>query len=157
MRMRPTPSPLAGEGWGGGASATAVAFSLLALLSLAACATAAPPACPAGTQPATVAEAYFGRVSAGREVVTDAEWSRFLDEVVTPAFPDGLTVFDGAGQWRNREGRIGRERSKVLVVAIPGGTAADAVTRLAPVRGEYTRRFAQESVMLLTRAGCVGF
>ena len=128
--------------------------ALLALPLLAACATAPPPACPAGTQPATVAEAYFGRNAAGREVVTDADWTRFTDEVITPAFPDGLTVIDGAGQWRGRDGVIARERSKVLIVAIPGGTATDAV---APVRGEYARRFAQESVMILTRAGCVGF
>ena len=43
-------------------------------------------------QPATVAEAYFGRNASGQEVVTDSAWTRFLDEVVTPAFPDGLTV-----------------------------------------------------------------
>jgi hypothetical protein len=132
---------------------------LLALPLLAGCATAAPPSpgCPAGTGAATIAEAYFGRNAAGREVVTEEAWTRFLDEVVTPAFPDGLTVLDAAGQWRNREGRIGRERSKVLVVAIPGGTAAEAVARIDPVRRAYTARFGQESVMVATRAGCVGF
>lgn len=129
---------------------------LLLLPLLAACATP-PPACPPGTEAATVAEAYFGRNSGGREVVDDAAWSRFMDEVVTPAFPDGLTVLDGAGQWRNREGRIGRERSKLLIVALPGGSAEQAVARMAPVRAAYTARFAQESVMLVTRGGCVGF
>lgn len=129
---------------------------LLALaLLLGACAT--PPPCPPGTAASTIAEAYFGRNSAGREVVDDAAWARFMDEVVTPAFPDGLTVLDGAGQWRNREGRIGRERSKVLVVALPAASPADALARLAPLRAAYTQRFAQESVMVATRAGCVGF
>lgn len=114
-------------------------------------------ACAAGTMPATVAEAYFGRSSGGRDVVDEAAWARFLDEVVTPAFPDGLTVLDAAGQWRNREGRIGRERSKVLVVALPGGTPDQAVARLAPVTAAYRARFAQESVMVVTRSACVGF
>jgi hypothetical protein len=130
-----------------------------ALLLLAGCAAAGapPPACPAGTQSATVAEAYFGRNSGGREAVTDAEWARFLDEVLTPAFPDGLTVLDGAGQWRGRSGIISRERSKVLVVAMPGATPAAALARLDPVRRAYTARFAQESVMVTTRSACVGF
>ena len=130
--------------------------ALLLLPLLAACA-ATPPACPAGTSPATTLEAFFGRNSGGREVVDDAAWARFMDEVVTPAFPDGLTVLDGAGQWRNREGRIGRERSKVLVVAMPGATPAEAVARVAPVRRAYTARFAQESVMIATLDGCIGF
>jgi hypothetical protein len=133
---------------------------LLLPLLLLAC--AAPPpapsaACPPGTEAATIAEAFFGRNAAGREVVDDAAWARFLEESVTPAFPDGLTVLDAAGQWRNREGRIGRERSKLLLVALPGGTAAQATARLAPVIATYRARFGQESVMIATRAACVGF
>ncbi len=127
----------------------------LAVLLLAGCAT--PPPCPPGLGPATVAEAFFGRNQAGREVVSDADWARFLEDSVTPAFPDGLTVLDGAGQWRGRDGRIARERSKVLVVALPGGDAAAAQARLAPVIAAYRARFGQESVMVATRAGCVGF
>jgi hypothetical protein len=130
-----------------------------AALLLGGCATqgAAPAACPAGLLPATVAEAFFGRNAGGREVVSDAEWARFLDEVVTPAFPDGLTVLDAGGQWRGRDGQVARERTKLLLVALPGGTAAEAGTRLAPVIGAYRARFGQESVMVALRAGCVGF
>lgn len=131
---------------------------LLVLPLLAGCAAhTAPPACPPGLSAATVAEAYFGRSAGGREVVSDADWARFLDEVVTPAFPDGLTVLDGAGQWRGREGAVARERSKVLVVALPDGTAQQVTARLAPVIAAYRARFAQESVMVMTRGGCVGF
>jgi len=32
-------------------------------------------------------------------------------------------VLDGAGQWRGRDGVVARERSKVLVVALPDGSA----------------------------------
>ena len=136
--------------------------AILALLApaLLAGACAAPPpaasACPAGLQPATTAEAFFGRNAGGREVVTDAAWARFLDETVTPAFPDGLTVLDGAGQWRGASGSISRERSKLLVVALPGATAAEAAARLAPVTAAYRTRFGQESVLVTTRSGCFG-
>jgi hypothetical protein len=132
---------------------------LLALPLLAGCAqlAATPPQCPSGLEPAAVAEAAFGRNAAGTEVVSDAAWQAFLDEVVTPAFPDGLTVLDAAGQWRGRDGRIERERSKLLLVVLPGGSAAQANMRLAPVIAAYRARFGQESVMLTTRAGCVRF
>jgi hypothetical protein len=130
---------------------------ILALpLLLAACA-APPAACPPGQLPATRLEAYFGRNAGGAEVVTDPAWSRFLDEVVTPAFPDGLTVLDGAGQWRGRSGAVARERSKLLVVAVPGADAAAASARLAPVAAAYRSRFGQESVMVTTAPACLGF
>ena len=93
--------------------------ALGALLLLAGCA-AAPEPCSAGAGPATIAEAYFGRNVKTRAPVTDAEWARFMAEVVTPAFPDGLTVLDGAGQWRNAAGQISREDSKVLLLVLPG-------------------------------------
>lgn len=114
-------------------------------------------ACPAGTGPAAIAEAYFGRNIGGREAVSDADWARFLDEVVTPAFPGGLTVLDAAGQWRGADGRVLRERSKVLLVAAPGGTPSELTARLAPVTAAYRTRFQQEAVMISTRSGCVGF
>jgi hypothetical protein len=124
-------------------------------LLLAACAT--PPACPSGLQAATRLEAYFGRNAQGTEVVDDLAWTRFLDQVVTPAFPDGLTVLDAAGQWRGGSGAVARERSKVLVVAVPGADAARAAARLAPVTAAYRSRFGQESVMVTTSPTCLGF
>jgi hypothetical protein len=125
-------------------------------LLLAACATA-PSACPPGLAGATMLEAYFGRNAGGAEVVTDIAWARFLDEVVTPAFPDGLTVLDAAGQWRGRTGTVARERSKLLVVAVPGTEAAQATSRMAPVVAAYRSRFGQESVMVTTAPACLGF
>lgn len=130
------------------------AFALLALLP--ACA-AAPPACPPGSGPATVAEAYFGRNVAGRAEVSEAEWRAFLADTVTPAFPDGLTAQDGLGQWRNREGRILQENSKRLVVVLPGLDAAAARARLRPVEEEWKRRFRQQSVLVVTSSACVSF
>ena len=38
-------------------------------------------------------ELYFGRDKNDGTQVSDEEWSKFLDEIVTPKFPDGLTVF----------------------------------------------------------------
>jgi hypothetical protein len=133
-----------------------VKAALGALLLLAGCA-AAPQPCPAGAGPATIAEAYFGRNVETRAPVTDAEWARFMADTVTPAFPDGLTVLDGLGQWRNAAGQISREDSKVLVLVLPGQDQAAASARLALVTAAWKARFAQESVLTVFRAGCAAF
>lgn len=131
--------------------------ALAAALLLAACAAGGETACPAGTEAATLVEAYFGRNVRGREPVSEAEWRGFLADTVTPAFPDGLTAMDGLGQWRGRDGRIVQEASKVLVVALPGTDAATARARLRPVEEAWKTRFRQQSVMTVYRQGCVGF
>jgi hypothetical protein len=133
-----------------------VKAALGVLLLLAGCA-AAPQPCPVGASPATMAEAYFGRNVKTRLPVTEAEWARFMSEVVTPAFPDGLTVLDGAGQWRNAAGQISREDSKVLLLVLPGQDQATASARLAPVTAAWKARFAQDSVLTVFRQGCAGF
>jgi hypothetical protein len=133
-----------------------VKAALGALLLLAGCA-AAPQPCPAGAGPATIAEAYFGRNVETRAPVTDAEWARFMADTVTPAFPDGLTVLDGLGQWRNAAGQISREDSKVLVLVLPGQDQAAASARLALVTAAWKARFAQEAVLTVFRAGCAAF
>lgn len=126
------------------------------LLVLTGCA-AAPEPCPVGAGPATIAKAYFGRNVKTRAPVTDGEWARFMADTVTPAFPNGLTVLDGAGQWRNAAGQISREDSKILVLVLPGQDQAAASALLAPVTAAWKARFAQESVLTVFRAGCAAF
>jgi hypothetical protein len=133
-----------------------VKAALSALLLLAGCA-AAPQPCPTGAGPATIAEAYFGRNVKSRAPVTEAEWARFMAEVVTAAFPDGLTVLDGAGQWRNAADQISREDSKVLLLVLPAQDQAAAAARLSPVTAAWKARFAQESVLTVFRPGCAAF
>ncbi|MGG5820179.1 DUF3574 domain-containing protein [Falsiroseomonas sp. HW251] len=135
-----------------------IARALLVLPLLAGCAaTGAEMACPAGTQAATVAEAFLGRAVRDRADVSDAEWDAFLREVVTPAFPDGATAHDTLGQWRGADGTVLRERSKLLVLVLPGADAAAAQARLRPVEDAWKRRFNQESVLTSYRTACVGF
>jgi hypothetical protein len=104
-----------------------------------------------------VAEFFFGREKAGRRVVSEAEWSDFLARVVTPNFPDGLTVFDGYGQWRNPEtGTIGRSSGvKIVLIAVKRGP--DVAGRLTAVMDAYKERFHQQSVGLITRDSCAAF
>ena len=131
----------------------AIAFVATAL---AGCITGPPLVCQAGAQPGVMAELYFGRNIGARLGVNEAEFRRFLDEEITPRFPDGLTILDGRGQYRgSSDASIVREPSKILMVAIPQGTATDM--RLSEIAAAYKLRFRQQSVLTVVRAACVGF
>ncbi len=98
---------------------------------------------------------YFGRNRPGGGTVSDAEWHRFLDEVVTPRFPAGLTVVDATGQWRGQRGVVEQERSEIVTVFHAGGDGARRA--VAEVAAEYKRRFQQEAVLRERSATCARF
>ena len=103
-----------------------------------------------------VAEFFFGRDIPGRKPLSEAEWAGFAAQAVTPNLPDGFTAFDGEGQWRDpRDGRIVRERSKVVLAAVD--RAPDLPKRLQAVIDAYKTRFDQRSVGLITRDSCAAF
>ena len=98
---------------------------------------------------------YCGRnVPSGREV-TDEELQTFLREVVTPRFPDGLTVWAATGQWRNAVRTVERERVMVLEIVHPLTRNSDRLIR--EVADEYRRRFRQESVLRVTQPATMQF
>ena len=107
-------------------------------------------------QPMLVAELFFGRSVKGRAPVSDTEWAQFAAQTVTPNFPDGFTILDGDGQWRNPDtGQIVSAPTKILVVA--AARTPDFAQRLSVVIDAYRRRFTQQSVGLITRDSCAAF
>ncbi len=98
---------------------------------------------------------YFGRNKPVGGSVSDAEWQSFLTEVVTPRFPDGLTVVEGTGQWKGKNGVVERERSEVVTLLHNGKRAKrQAVVELI---AEYKRRFQQEAVLHERMGTCAHF
>jgi hypothetical protein len=75
-------------------------------------------------------------------------------EVVTPRFPDGLSVLNAEGQHRDPSGRIGRERTKLLVVVVFDAPAHQA--KVSEVADAYVKRFGQRGVFRVERAVCAG-
>jgi hypothetical protein len=98
---------------------------------------------------------YFGRNRPGGGTVGDAEWQSFLDQVVTPRFPAGLTVVQATGQWRGRSGVVEQERSEIVTLLHGGGGAARRA--VAEIAAEYRRRFRQEAVLRERTATCARF
>jgi len=111
-------------------------------------------ACRDRYKPMLRAELFFGRNIGGRLGVTERQWARFLMRELTPLFPDGLTVIDGQGQWREG-GTIMRELSKIVIVVTADEAAARA--RIEAATAAYKRRFKQKSVGVVTRPVCAAF
>jgi len=126
------------------------------LLSSAAPILAATLDCPAGSERRIAAELYFGRNIGETLGVTEEAWARFVDEDVTPRFPNGLSVFEIKGQWRDTaSGRIVREPGKLLKLLIADD--APSQTKVAEIVDIYKKRHQQQSVLAATAHVCAAF
>lgn len=102
---------------------------------------------PAHGSPYVETSLFFGTARPdGGPAVTERQFRAFLDEQVTPAFPEGLTVQEGYGQYRDAHGTIERERSWELTLFYPTSRADAVDPAIERIRTAYVQRFAQESV-----------
>ena len=105
------------------------------------------PRCPEGQTRQPYAQLFFGGS------VPDQAWMIFAGTELTSAFPDGFTMFDAAGQWRDpASGQTVREHTRVVQVS-----GATVPARLAGVGAAYRKRFHQISVGVLTGSACAAF
>jgi hypothetical protein len=126
------------------------------LVALAAPAAAQGLSCNLPQKPMMEVELMFGRNIGGKLGVTDKLWALFLAREVTPRFPDGLTVFDTAGQWSDaRTKKVVREPSKIVRIIVPADTQASE--NIEAIASAYKKQFRQDSVGVLTRPACVSF
>jgi len=112
--------------------------------------------CRGTLQPRQVAELIFGRDIGKKLGVGETAWTNFVASEITPRFPDGLTITDAIGQWRDRDsGAIMHEPSKHVEIVLPGNADDDA--RLDAVVAAYKRQFHQHDVGIIVRDACVSF
>jgi hypothetical protein len=79
-----------------------------------------------------------------------------LAREITPRFPEGLTVIEARGQWRNpKSKRIVREQINMVLIVLPGN--AEDQDRLGEIAQAYKRQFRQQSVGIIVRQACVSF
>jgi hypothetical protein len=136
--------------------ASGLALSWVLSLALPWPAVAQQPSCHDPLKPMLRAELYFGRSLAHGNRVSETQWARFVAREITPRFPDGLTVLDAKGQWRDGAyATIVREPSKVVVIV----TADDAGAResIDAVAAAYRQRFKQKSVGMVLEPVCAAF
>lgn len=107
---------------------------------------------PCGTAAAQVRTTLYFGTTRPKGTVSELEWQVFLRDEVTSRFPEGLTVWDAEGQWKQADGVIGHERSKVLLLVHSETPAARAAVQT--VIDRYRRAFEQESVLWETARVC---
>lgn len=130
-------------------------IAAIATQALSAC-TVLPQACVPPAESMVTAELFFGRKIGGRIGVSEAAFAAFLAREVTPRFPDGLTVVDAKGQWRDSERNVlVREPSKLVLLIFRDEPARRE--GLGAIAEAYKRQFRQQSVLISLRSSCVSF
>jgi hypothetical protein len=89
---------------------------------------------------------YFG-LSDDKGPIAETAWQAFVERVVTPRFPAGFTVIVAGGQWRDRDGHIGRESSRIVEIVHDG--TAEHSRLVAEIAAAYKRDFRQEAVLVV--------
>lgn len=106
-------------------------------------------------KPALVEDTLYFGLSTSQGLVTPDEWNDFLGKEVTPRFPDGLTAWDAKGQWKDAQGKIDKEPTKVLMLVHPDSDAEDKSVQA--IIDTYKKEFHQESVMRVRNRPDVAF
>ena len=89
-------------------------------------------------------ELFFGSPAGS----STGRFKRFLDAVVTPCFPDGLTLLTGSGQFRaSPTSPIVQETSFVLILFYPRDAWEESNAKIEAIRALYKERFRQQAVL----------
>ncbi len=98
---------------------------------------------------------YFGTDIPAGGKVTPHDWQAFVDATVTPRFPQGLSVWQVAGQWKSEAGTIVKEQSYVLNILHAGAAAEEQAVQ--DIAQAYKQKFRQEAVLRASNLACVGY
>lgn len=93
-------------------------------------------------------ELFFGRNIANGEQVSEEEFQAFVDAVITPLFPEGLTVSDAKGHFLSSTGVLIEEPSKVVTLFVED--TAETEAEINQIVTAYVKQFDQESVLQTT-------
>ena len=93
-------------------------------------------------------EIFFGRNTTGGGEVSEEDFNKFLEDVVTREFPAGLTVFDSYGQMKDDTGTIQKQATKVVFLVYEKSAENDEAIKR--VIDSYREMFDQPQVMRTT-------
>lgn len=135
-----------------------LAFALA--LGLAGCVTPqasapTPSACAVGDAMVET-QLFFGMSTPKGGFVSVRDWDAFVAREVSPRFPEGFSVIDGAGFWRDgTTHKTISEKSKVVVrLHAPSAEADQAIGAIVEA---YKVKFEQEAVLRVDRPVCAKF
>jgi Protein of unknown function (DUF3574) len=93
-------------------------------------------------------ELYFGLSKPGGKIISEAEWQQFLNSAIAPRFREGLTVINANGQYLNQNGKLIREKTKLVILIYQSDITKNS--HIQEVVAKYKQRFQQESVLRTT-------
>jgi Protein of unknown function (DUF3574) len=96
-------------------------------------------------------ELFFGSLRSDKPPVSEEAFLGFLNDTITPLFPNGLTLLTGLGQFLDSQGVVQQEQSWLLILLYPLGERRDNNSKIERIREEYKQAFAQESVLRADR------
>jgi hypothetical protein len=96
-------------------------------------------------------ELFFGSLKPDGSMVSEEAFLTFLDEHITPRFPNGLTLLTGLGQFLTSQGVIIQEQSRLLILLYPVEERRDNTEKIEQIRAAYKQTFEQESVLRADR------
>jgi hypothetical protein len=89
-------------------------------------------------------------------MITEDQFKGFLDKVIAPRFPDGLTVLMGEGRFHTKEGNTMAEKSAVVILLYPVAAGVKH-QHIETLREAYKSAFQQESVLRVDSLACAAF
>ncbi|AKG21809.1 DUF3574 domain-containing protein [Calothrix sp. 336/3] len=93
-------------------------------------------------------ELYFGLAKPTGKMVSELEWQLFLGTIITPRFPEGLTVIDAYGHYFTNSDNLVREKTKIVVLIYRNSNQRQKM--VSEIITNYKRIFHQESVLRVT-------
>ena len=89
--------------------------------------------------------------------ITDKQWQKFMREVLVQHLPEGGTVLENYGWWRDPKGVMSGGKGVTVIVSAPVAQAAAHREAVHAVVEEMKRRFQQQSVLWEEDAVCSAF
>jgi hypothetical protein len=118
------------------------------------CSMLAAPRCAQPLQLSVNEMLYFGTATPDG-VVSAKQWADFLNEAVTPRFPQGFSSWQASGRWQSADGQLIRERSYVVAIDHRDELRSDAAVR--EIIALYKKQFQQEAVLRVRSLACTMF
>ena len=89
-------------------------------------------------------ELVFGLRKPDHHIVRKKEWKSFVEEEITPRFPNGFTLTEATGHWQEAAGVITEPSIIFTVVCVMN---ADTESKINDIAARYRSRFRQEAVL----------
>lgn len=123
--------------------------ALVALLLVAGCRAPLPV-----TRTMTRSEVYFGLSRPDGTLVSADAFGTFVAAEIAPRFPDGFTILNAQGHWREADGDLVTEESRLLILFTTTPAQARAIDEICHA---YRDQFGQEAVLRATSPAWVTF